>query len=174
MLLRDILMPRRVKVPLAAADKRSIIEELVQLLGLNGDIGDTEQVLRAVLAREQTHSTGIGHGLAVPHAKCDAVKELVVAVGKTAAPVDFDSIDGEGVTLVVLLVSPLDAIGPHIHALARISRLAGTEDFRNRVSGASSCEDLYRAFEETQRRLYREPAAATPVAAEQDGTGSEQ
>jgi len=174
MLLRDILTPRRVKVPLTATDKRGIIEELVQLLGSNGDISDTEQVLQAILAREQIHSTGIGNGLAVPHCKCAAAKELVMAVGKTAAPVDFDSIDGEGVTLVVMLVSPPEEIGPHIHALARISRLAGVESFRERLSGAASCEEVYRAFEETERQQYGGPAAATPATTEPDGSGSEQ
>jgi len=93
--------------------------------------------------REQTRSTGIGSGIAIPHGKCKAVKELVMAIGIAHEPIDFESVDDKPVTIVILLVSPTDQTGPHIQALARISRLMLDEQFRQSLEKAGSAEELY-------------------------------
>src|SRR3984957_10813137 len=123
MQLTDILKPGNIKVPLAAKTKNEAIAELVQVLADNGQITDAKKVLDAVLEREATRTTGIGNGLAIPHGKCPGTDHLVMAIGKPLTPIDFNSIDGKPVSLVWLLTSPPDKTGPHIHALARISRL---------------------------------------------------
>jgi len=86
-----------------------------------------------VLARERTRSTGIGSGIAIPHGKCKAVRGLVMAIGIAHEPIDFVSIDGKLVTIILLLVSPADQTGPHIQALAQISRLMLDEKFQTRI-----------------------------------------
>ncbi len=143
MRLTDILQPVCVKVPLESGDKTGVITELVDLLAANGKVADRDTLLEAVLAREATRTTGIGHGLAIPHGKSDAARRLVMAVGTPASPIDFDSIDHEPVTVITLLASPADQTGPHIQALARISRLMLMDNFRSAVSRAQSAEELY-------------------------------
>jgi fructose-specific phosphotransferase system IIA component len=143
MRLTQILQPACVKVPLDGEDKQLVITELVDLLDANGLLLDRNTVLEAVLAREQTRSTGIGSRIAIPHGKCKAVKELVMAVGIAHEPIDFASVDGKPVAIVLLLVSPADQTGPHIQALARISRLMLDEEFKQGLEQASSAEQVY-------------------------------
>jgi len=143
MLLTQILQPACVKVPLEGKDKQSVITELVDLLDANGLLLDRNTVLEAVLAREQTRSTGIGSGIAIPHGKCKAVKELVMAVGIAHEPIDFAGVDGKPVTILLLLVSPADQTGPHIQALAKISRLMLDEQFKQGLEKATSPEQVY-------------------------------
>jgi len=143
MILTQILQPACIKVPLEGKDKNSVITELVDVLDANGLLLDRNPALEAVLVREQTKSTGIGSGIAIPHGKCKAVKELVMAIGIAHEPIDFESVDGKPVTIVILLVSPTDQTGPHIQALARISRLMLDEQFRQSLEKASSAEEVY-------------------------------
>lgn len=143
MLLTQILQQSCVKVPLEGKDKESVITELVDLLDGNGLLLDRDVALEAVLAREKTRSTGIGSKIAIPHGKCKAVKELVMAIGITGEPIEFESIDGKPVAIVILLVSPADQTGPHIQALARISRLMLDEEFKGNLGRAESDEEAY-------------------------------
>ena len=143
MKLTDILPANCVRDPLEASGKTEAITELVDLLHETGRVTDRDAVLRTVLDREATRSTGIGYGLAVPHGKSAACPRLAMAVGKPATPVDFDSKDGQQVNLIVLLASPPDQTGPHIQALARISRLMLMESFRQAVADATSGDELY-------------------------------
>ena len=143
MILTQILQPTCVKAPLESKDKESAITELVDLLAASGQISDRDAVLESVLMREQTRSTGIGSGVAIPHGKSDGVKELVMSIGIIKDGIDFDSIDQKPVTIIVLLASPTDRTGPHIQALARISRLMLDNDFKNKLENAASAEDAY-------------------------------
>ncbi len=143
MLLTQILEPTCVKAPLDGKSKESVITELVDLLADNGALVDRDVVLEAVFVREETRSTGIGSGIAIPHGKCSGVKDLVMSVGIAAEPIDFDSIDAKPVSIIILLASPIDRTGPHIQALARISRLMLDEEFKSRLENATSAEEVY-------------------------------
>lgn len=143
MLLTQILQPVCIKAPLAGKTKEDAIEELVNLLADHGYLTDRADAFEAVMAREHTRSTGIGSGIAIPHGKCSAAKELVMAVGIAAEPIDFNSIDGKPVTIILLLVSPPDQTGPHIQALARISRLMLDAQFKAQLEKAASPEEVY-------------------------------
>ena len=143
MILTQILQPTCVKVPLEGKDKQSVITELVDLLDANGLLPDKNVVLDAVFAREQTRSTGIGSGIAIPHGKCKSVKELVMSIGVAGEPIDFASVDEKPVKIIILLVSPSDQTGPHIQALARISRLMIDEQFKEGLESASSADEVY-------------------------------
>jgi fructose-specific phosphotransferase system IIA component len=148
MTLTQILQLACVKVPLEGKDKESVINELVDLLDTNGLLLDKKVALDAVLARERTRSTGIGSGIAIPHGKCNAVKELVMAVGIAHEVVDFESVDGKAVTIVILLVSPADQTGPHIQALARISRLMLDTQFKEALEKTESAAQAYELLSE--------------------------
>ena len=143
MVLTQILEPQCVKVPLQGTDKESAITELVDLLDAGKLLTDKNDVLQAVLSRESTRSTGIGSGIAIPHGKCKGIKDLVMAIGISRQGIDFQSIDGKPVHIIVLLVSPIDRTGPHIQALARISRLMLDEEFKNKLQNAKSSQELY-------------------------------
>lgn len=144
--LSKLIALDRVRVPVRAADKHGVITELVDLLAETGGLLDRDAALDAVLKRESERTTGIGYGLAIPHGKSDGCKHLVMAAGKPAEPVDFQSLDRRPVTFVVLLVSPPDQTGPHIQALAKISRLMNIAEFRDAVDRAASAEELHAAI----------------------------
>ena len=143
MRLTDILKPQNIKVPLQAVAKTEAIAELIDLLAANGEVKEPKRVLDAVLDREATRTTGIGNGLAIPHGKCTGTDNLVMAIGKAGTPLDFQSIDGRPVTLIWLLASPPDKTGPHIHALARISRLMTLDKFRAQLNTATSSQQVF-------------------------------
>ena len=96
-----------------------------------GRIDNREMVLKAVMDRERVMSTGMGDGVAIPHAKTDGVKDLVAAFGVTKQGIDFQSIDGKPVRIIFLLAGPTDQTGPHLKALSRISRLMHRKEFRD-------------------------------------------
>lgn len=143
MILTQILQPTCIKAPLASKNKEDAIEELVNTLADNGLVTDRGDTFEAVMAREQTRSTGIGSGIAIPHGKTAACKELVMAIGIANEPIEFDSIDKKPVSIVILLVSPPDQTGPHIQALARISRLMLDAQFKSQIEKAASPEEVY-------------------------------
>ena len=143
MRLTEILKPANIKIPLTSKVKAEAIGELVNLLASTGDVTDAKKVLDAVLEREATRTTGIGNGLAIPHGKCNGTDHLVMAIGRPATPIDFQAIDGRPVTIIWLLTSPPDKTGPHIHALARISRLMTIDKFRQALNAAQTGQDVY-------------------------------
>ena len=143
MILTQILQPSCIKAPLESKEKDAAIEELINILSDASLLNDHTEALEAVMAREMTRSTGIGSGIAIPHGKCAAAKELVMAIGIAADPIEFDSIDNKPVQIIVLLVSPPDQTGPHIQALARISRLLLDAQFKAQLEKASSPEEVY-------------------------------
>ena len=143
MRLTDILKLENIKLPLAAVDKQAAIEELITLLASNGEVQDAGRVRGAVMEREATRTTGIGEGLAIPHGKTDGVDDLVMAIGRAGVPVDFGAVDGKPVHLIWLLCSPPDKTGPHIFALARISKMMTNAAVRKQLVGAKSARELY-------------------------------
>jgi fructose-specific phosphotransferase system IIA component len=143
MILTQTLRPECVKVPLEGKDKTAVITELVDILDKQGFLSDKAMVLDSVLAREKTRSTGIGSGVAIPHGKCKGVNDLVMALGVTASPIEFDSADGAGVSIIALLCSPVEKTGPHIQMLARISRIMLDDDLRKKIETAKTATELY-------------------------------
>lgn len=141
--LLEILTVESIRAPLAASDKRGVIDELVDVLAVNKRVVDAAALKEAVWTREQTRTTGIGHGLAIPHGKAPGLPALAMAIGKPAKPMDFQAIDGQPVRLVVLLASPPDRTSDHIQALARISRLMTMDDFRGKIYEAQTSAEIF-------------------------------
>ncbi|MBI4552897.1 MAG: PTS sugar transporter subunit IIA [Candidatus Latescibacteria bacterium] len=140
--LLDILSERQVLVGLQATDKRGVIEELARALTDSGKINDLDNVLQAVLEREKIMSTGIGKGVAIPHGKCGAVQELAGVLGIKREGIDFAALDEQPVYLFFLLVSPPDISGPHIRALAHISRLLRHDNLRKMLIDAKTPQEV--------------------------------
>jgi mannitol/fructose-specific phosphotransferase system IIA component (Ntr-type) len=143
MRLTDILKPGCVKVPLASTAKQEAIFELIDLLATCQGIGSPEQLKEAVWLREKARTTGIGHGIAIPHGKSPGCTQLGMAIGLTAQPLEFGAIDGRPVQIIILLASPPDQTGPHIQALARISRMLTDDRFRAAMKAAPSGDVVF-------------------------------
>jgi|TARA_Y100000994_G_scaffold235476_1_gene225168 fructose-specific phosphotransferase system IIA component len=148
----EILSGKSVIVGLNGEGKREILEELVDVLEVGDNITDREKVLEAVLQREEIMSTGIGHGIAIPHGKSEYVKELGGVLGIKRKGVEFDSLDGQPTFIFFLLVSPMDVSGPHIKALARISRLLKGEEFRQELIDCPDNQTAIRILEEEESK----------------------
>ena len=151
MRLTQILQASSVRVPLNSNDKNAAITELLDVLDDNGLLEDRAVVSDAVFNREQTRSTGIGSGIAIPHGKCDAVKNLVMAIGIAHTPIDFESIDGRPVTTIILLISPTDQTGAHIQALAGISRLMLDEQFKQAFEQSENADQAYNLLRDKEK-----------------------
>jgi len=146
MRLTDILQPDCIKVPLESTEKQAAIFELADLLCAHTPIEDPDELKDAIWQREMTRTTGIGHGIAIPHGKCDGVDKLRMAIGVIGGGVegiDFGSIDKKPVDLIILLASPTDQTGPHIQALAKISRMLTDAVIRRNLKDAPDAQTLY-------------------------------
>jgi mannitol/fructose-specific phosphotransferase system IIA component (Ntr-type) len=151
LLLTELLSIERIKIPLEAQNKDDLLRELVAVASAPAAPSAREDLLRAVREREAVLSTGIGHGVAIPHGKSSALGELRMAAGRSSAPVDFDALDGQPVSLFFLLVGPESAAGPHIKALSRISRLVRKDDVREKLVAARTAEEFMDALREAER-----------------------
>jgi mannitol/fructose-specific phosphotransferase system IIA component (Ntr-type) len=141
-LLAELLTADRVVIPLDARDKAGAIAALTRKL-VDGAGGGFEEVLGAVQERESKFSTGIGLGVAIPHARSEAVRSLTVIGGVSRAPVPYDSIDGEPVRLFFLIVGPEESAGLHVKLLSRIARLVRRDSVRRRLLEASTPDEFY-------------------------------
>jgi len=146
MRLSDLLSPESILIPLNADSKKDAVDLLVELQCRRNNIANQKELFDAVWHREMTRTTGIGHGIAIPHGKCSGCSKLSVVMAKPAKPLDFNSIDGKAVDLIILLASPPDQTGPHIEALASISRLLSKPEFHSAVIKASSAQEMYDLF----------------------------
>ncbi len=153
MSLTELLDEKAILVNLKATQKQEVIEELAAALTASGRISDNREVLQAVLEREKIMSTGIGKGVAIPHGKCKAVDRLVGVLGIKKEGVDFQSLDEQPVYLFFLLVSPLNVSGPHIRALAHISRLLRHDNLRKRLIATEDPRDALALIAEEEENM---------------------
>jgi PTS system nitrogen regulatory IIA component len=142
MLLTELLTPDRIVVPLAATDKPGVLAELTRHL-VNRSGGSFEDVLAAVLEREAVLTTGIGFGVAIPHARSAGVKDLTVVGGRTGAGVAYDGIDGEPVRLFFMIVGPEESAGLHVKILSRIARLVRVDAVRRQLTEARTPDEFH-------------------------------
>lgn len=142
MKLTDVLPEKQMSSNLEGENKFQVIEELLDLLDNNKKIINKEQALQDVLAREGYLSTGLENGLAIPHAKTDGVEQLVISLGIKKAGIEFESLDGKAAHLIFLVLSPRDTSGPHIQALATISRNLKEKTLRDALIRAESAAEM--------------------------------
>lgn len=146
----DFVSREAITATVVAEDKESVIRELAQSLLRAGVLvpSEFESVVKAILKREELGSTGIGRGVAVPHTKHPGVDRLVATVGVSRRGVDFNSLDGEKVQLLFLLVSPPDRPGDHLRALENISRQLRDESFCKFLKQAKTSEEILQLLDE--------------------------
>jgi len=155
MKFKDFVVPDAICIDLASEEKRPAIREMVEALREAGGIAseDVESVVRTIMKREEVGSTGIGKGVAVPHAKHPKVKKLIGSVARSVKGVEFSALDGQPVKLLFLLVSPPDAAGTHIKALERIFTLLKNDDFCRFALRAEKGEDMMELLKEADQKI---------------------
>jgi len=148
MALIDLIEETVVRAPLKATDKDSVIRELVDTLALAGKIIDADTAYRSVIDREAKGSTGLEEGIAVPHGKTIAARELTIAIGVSPGGVEFGSMDGKPARLFFLILAPPDKAGPHIEALAEIARMSRSKAFCSSLASCRSPAEVVRLLKE--------------------------
>ncbi|AEC01978.1 PTS sugar transporter subunit IIA [Parasphaerochaeta coccoides] len=146
----DVLDKNLIKIPLAGNDANTVIEEMVGLLSDALNLGKDAQddILQAIKRREALGSTGLGKGVAVPHAKTSAVQSVKLVIGVTSHPVDFNAPDNEPVSLFFLVVAPPAALSSHVEVLASIARTCSSAVMMKHIKNAHSADAMYSLFRE--------------------------
>lgn len=148
MRIMDYLSKNAIAIDMKGKDKKEIINELSDLLVKAKKISDKDEVVKILLEREELGSTGIGQGIAIPHGKTDQINDVVIAFGSSKQGVDFESLDGEPVYLVFLLLAPMESSGVHLKALAKISRLLKDKYFRQALRDAKNVDDVIKVIKD--------------------------
>ncbi|HLD82704.1 MAG TPA: PTS sugar transporter subunit IIA [Candidatus Omnitrophota bacterium] len=139
-----------------AVKKEEVIKELVDVLINSGDVEKRyrNKLVELLMAREALGSTAIGQGIAIPHTKSDCVDKLVASFGLSRKGVDFDSLDGEPAHIFFLLLAPQEAAGPHLKAIARISRLLKDKFFRDSLRACIDAKGIIKIItQEDEKKI---------------------
>ena len=137
-----------IKTDLSDGNKFEIIEELLDVAAAQNKVTNRDQALKDLIEREQYLSTGFENGLAVPHAKTEAVSEMILIFGLSRDGIDFDSLDGQPTHFIFMLLSPMDTSGPHIQTLALLARNFQNSDQGEKLKATQSVDDLIESFKE--------------------------
>ena len=143
MKITEFLDKKGIKLDMGSVEKEDSLKELVDVLAEVADIGDRKTIVRSLIERENLGSTGIGQGIAIPHGKTDRVGGLVAVLGISPKGVNFEALDGEPVYIFFLLVAPKETSGPHLKALAQISRLLRDTYFCELLRRCKSPTEVY-------------------------------
>jgi PTS system nitrogen regulatory IIA component len=140
--LKKVLSPKTVTTQLKGSNKEEIINSLIDLAMSTGKVHDRKVALDSVLTREKKMSTGMKHGIGIPHGKTEAVDELVACLGISEEEVDFEALDGKPCRIFVMTLSPVNKSGPHIQFLAQISQLLNSEELRKKLLKTKNEEEI--------------------------------
>ena len=151
MRLSELIYRDSIKVGLEATNKWEAIEELVDHLVSARELrlSDRHEVLEALFERERSLSTGLEHGLAVPHGRTTCVDEIIAALGTSQAGIPFESLDGKPARGIVLLVLPKGSFQGYVHTLSGIASLGANADLRERIYGATTAEQIIKLIYES-------------------------
>jgi mannitol/fructose-specific phosphotransferase system IIA component (Ntr-type) len=153
MQLGTLLSEDRIIPEMAATERWTAIVELIDLLVEKGQVKpeDRESVLAALRAREETMSTGIGFGIAIPHASSDRVAQVVAAFGRSSKGIEFDALDNAPVRFIVLFIVPKDQFQTHLRTLAAIAKFLNDRAVRDRLAQAATTPEILAIFRDNAR-----------------------
>lgn len=154
MKISDILSPDVIEVNLGVIDKEDSLNKIIAIAAKSGKIVDIDKVTQTIHEREKLVSTGVGKGFAIPHGKTDAINDIIAAFVITKDPIDFDSIDGEPVRFIFLLVGKETLLNTHIKLLSRISRLMNKDEFRAKLLEAKTKEEVLKIFKDEEQNYF--------------------
>ncbi len=145
-MLKEVLSVNLVTTDLQGKDKREIITNLLNILDASGKVKDYDMALRDLLEHEAGMSTGMENGIAIPHAKSDAVDELIAAVGISKKKINFECLDRRPAQIFIMTLSPKDAGGPHVQFLAEIGKLLRDRKKRKALLSSKNDEQLLKVL----------------------------
>jgi len=151
MKVHELLDSKYVLTEFKSENKDEVINELIDLLNGDNRVVDLEEVRKCVFDREKIMSTGVGKGFAIPHGKTNSVNDIIAVFGKSEKPIEYNSLDGEPVNLVFLMIGKDTLVSKHIKLLSRISRLMNNDQFRKKLIEANSEESILKIFEEEEQ-----------------------
>jgi PTS system nitrogen regulatory IIA component len=146
--LKTVLTTETICLHLKGATKEEIINELLDILVAAKKIPDRDAAFTAVMDREQKMSTGMKHGIAIPHGKSATIRDLVACIGVSEKPVDFDALDHEPCRIFIMTLSPVEKTGPHLQFLAEISLLFKSSEKRQEILNAQSSDAILKILSE--------------------------
>ncbi len=146
--LKTALTQDTISLHLKGTTKEEIINELLDILVKANKVQDRPAALAAIMDREQKMSTGMKHGIAIPHGKSNTLQNLVACIGISDNPVDFDALDHEPCRIFIMTLSPLEKTGPHLQFLAEVSLLFKSSEKRNELLNAKSAEEVFKVLSE--------------------------
>jgi PTS system nitrogen regulatory IIA component len=154
MKIADLLSPNAMSADIKSDDKEGALSELVDLLVSSGNIKKTDksEILSKLKEREVLGSTGIGKGIGIPHAKSQNIKKMAAVLAISKKGIDFRSLDGEPTYILFLLLAPGEAPGPHLKALAKISRLLDDKFVRDRLRSAKDKTEMLKIVKEEEQK----------------------
>lgn len=153
MKIEALLSEKYIAMNLEASAKGDVIDRMLDLVAGHERVTDRDRLAEDVWKREREMSTGIGKNIGLPHAKTSGVSHPLVALATFREGVDFDSIDGEPVRIVILLATPETMLAEHLKLLGRITRIAGKDEVRQRILQAASVGELLEIFREEEKDL---------------------
>ncbi len=153
MRIRELLSSQSIALGAKSANKKDIIEKMTVLMEASGNLTDRKQYLKGVLKREAEGTTGIGEGVAIPHAKNAAVKKAGLAAMVLKQTVDFDSLDGEPVKLIFMIAAPDNGENEHLEALSRLSTMLMDNEFRNQLIQAEDTDQFLAIIDKKEQKL---------------------
>ncbi|MDC7231766.1 MAG: PTS sugar transporter subunit IIA [Spirochaetales bacterium] len=148
MSILDLVTEDCIKVPLESTRKNDLLHEMIDLLKEAGKISDPDAIYQVVRAREDQGSTGLGEGIAIPHAKTDAVTDITLAIGISPQGIDFESLDGEDAKVFFMILAPPDKSGLHIEALSEVARLTRSAAFMRTLIHSETPAEVVELFQE--------------------------
>ncbi|PHB15407.1 PTS fructose transporter subunit IIC [Bacillus pseudomycoides] len=161
MKITELLKRDTVIMDLTASAKEAVIDELVEKLEKAGRLNSQEEFKEAILQREMQSTTGIGEGIAIPHAKTKAVKQPAICFGRSVSGVNYESLDGQPAHLFFMIAASEGANNTHLETLSRLSTLLMDEGFRKQLLEAKSEEELLHLFDEKENEQEDEQSEVT-------------
>ncbi len=146
--LKTVLTQDTISLHLKGTTKEEIINEMLDILVRENKVQDREAALAAVMDREEKMSTGMKHGIAIPHGKSNTLSDLVACIGISDNPVDFDALDHEPCRIFIMTLSPVEKTGPHLQFLAEVSLLFKSSEKRNELLNAETTEEVLKVLTE--------------------------
>jgi len=150
MKLSNLIQEDLMSFDLAAEDKDSVMKELVELVAGSALVRDKDLLLEDVMKREKLVTTGVGWGVAFPHAKTRAMKGIVIAFGRSVKGIPFEAMDGKAVNLFFLIAAPEDTIGAHLNVMARLSFLMKSPQNRERLNAARNPAEVMEVLDSVE------------------------
>jgi len=146
--LKTVLTSETICLHLKGTTKEAVINELLDMLVAAKKVDDRASAFAAIMDREVKMSTGMKHGIAIPHGKSPTIHDLVACIGVSDAPVEFDALDHEPCRIFIMTLSPVDKTGPHLQFLAEISQLFKSAEKRQEILKANTAEDVLKILSE--------------------------